>query len=501
MLAAVVVILGVVGGAWGHGYVYDPPGRSTMWRWGFKVPINYNDNALNCGGFSNQWYAENGKCGVCGDPYEQPSPRDNEAGGKYGLGIIARGYKTGQDIPITIEITANHQGYFEFRLCKNDDVKKVVTQACLDQNLLHLKNANGTRYYLQSSQYGKLYLTASLPAGLTCSQCVLQWKWRAGNNEGRDSHSHECKGCGPQEEFFSCSDICIGDCGGSLTPAPVAVTTGGPQTPPPTLRPVTTTPPRVFTPRPTSRPIVVTQLPPVTAPNYGIFSTCHGVNNLAGLDQLDQWCKSNCQKGNCPTAVCDCPDAFGPRSTLGSRSTARPVVTPMATPKPTARPAGHIPAIFQSCHGVNLWFGFPDLDKWCIENCAKGNCPSVQCDCPGPWGHHTAAPATAQPAATAHPAATAKPTLFFMPSTKRTPAPTRAPTLRPPITPGQHPFLSVTPWVPPQATPSRPPATAGHLDYSRCHGINNWQGIPQLDAWCRLSCRDKYCPEVYCRCY
>ena len=35
----------------GHGMLIDPPGRSSMWRAGFPVPPNYNDNELNCGGF------------------------------------------------------------------------------------------------------------------------------------------------------------------------------------------------------------------------------------------------------------------------------------------------------------------------------------------------------------------------------------------------------------------------------------------------------------------
>ena len=45
-----------------------------------------------------QWYVNNGKCGVCGDPWSQPSPRDNEAGGRYGKGIITRTYTPGQVI-------------------------------------------------------------------------------------------------------------------------------------------------------------------------------------------------------------------------------------------------------------------------------------------------------------------------------------------------------------------------------------------------------------------
>lgn len=34
-----------------HGRLLDPPGRSSMWRYGFAVPTNVNDNGLNCGGF------------------------------------------------------------------------------------------------------------------------------------------------------------------------------------------------------------------------------------------------------------------------------------------------------------------------------------------------------------------------------------------------------------------------------------------------------------------
>ena len=35
----------------GHGRLIDPPSRSSMWRYGFKTPANYDDNSLYCGGF------------------------------------------------------------------------------------------------------------------------------------------------------------------------------------------------------------------------------------------------------------------------------------------------------------------------------------------------------------------------------------------------------------------------------------------------------------------
>ena len=36
----------------GHGRLVEPPSRSSMWRYGFNTPHNYDDNALNCGGLN-----------------------------------------------------------------------------------------------------------------------------------------------------------------------------------------------------------------------------------------------------------------------------------------------------------------------------------------------------------------------------------------------------------------------------------------------------------------
>lgn len=94
----------------------------------------------------HQWSTNGGKCGLCGDPYDQQQPRQNEAGGKYATGIISAHYTVGQVIDITVDVTANHKGWFEFRLCPNNDVKKPATQACLDKYLLQLADGSGTRY-------------------------------------------------------------------------------------------------------------------------------------------------------------------------------------------------------------------------------------------------------------------------------------------------------------------------------------------------------------------
>ena len=82
-----------------------------------------------------QYDLNEGRCGVCGDPWND-NPREHEAGGKYANGIITRSYEIGQVITVVVQITANHLGWMEFRLCVNDDPTKAVTLDCLDQHVL-----------------------------------------------------------------------------------------------------------------------------------------------------------------------------------------------------------------------------------------------------------------------------------------------------------------------------------------------------------------------------
>lgn len=36
----------------GHGRLWEPPSRGSMWRRGYNTSININDNELSCGGFT-----------------------------------------------------------------------------------------------------------------------------------------------------------------------------------------------------------------------------------------------------------------------------------------------------------------------------------------------------------------------------------------------------------------------------------------------------------------
>ncbi|XP_028138706.2 uncharacterized protein LOC114333082 isoform X1 [Diabrotica virgifera virgifera] len=194
----------------GHGRLIEPPSRASAWRYGFDTPHNYNDHELFCGGFTRQWVKNEGKCGVCGDPWDAKLPRAHELGGTYGKGVIVRKYSPGSKITIRVEITANHWGYFEFAICPN---YKTPTQECLDQNILTLVRPQenvehkGVRYFPKEGN--KVYeMKYKLPKK-SCEHCVLQWRYIAGNNWGVCTNGTGAVGCGPQEEFRACADITI----------------------------------------------------------------------------------------------------------------------------------------------------------------------------------------------------------------------------------------------------------------------------------------------------
>lgn len=195
----------------GHARLWEPPSRSTMWRRGYNTTVNINDNELSCGGFTNHWISYSGLCGVCGDPYQQ-DPRDNEIGGKYYSGIITRTYPVGGTIDVVIGLTANHGGYFEFKLCPIQDPANGESDACFDSHPLEVLNSgtNKYRYLIKNLNLeGDIPLTVRLPQNLECAHCVLRWRYRTGTRWGCDADLSCGNGKGPQEEFYGCADISV----------------------------------------------------------------------------------------------------------------------------------------------------------------------------------------------------------------------------------------------------------------------------------------------------
>lgn len=195
----------------GQGRLLSPPGRSSLWRFGYGTPINSNDNALSCGGIQHRWKVNQGKCGVCGDPWDI-KPRDNEAGGQYAREIIAGVYKSGSLLEAVVEVANNNGGYFEFRICAHNNFSSPVKAECLEKELLTLEDDVSTRYYNIQSGYNTVLL--KIPYDLTCDQCVLQWKYRTADQYGCETGGEGKEVCGfgygeIQTEYYACADIAI----------------------------------------------------------------------------------------------------------------------------------------------------------------------------------------------------------------------------------------------------------------------------------------------------
>ena len=68
-------LLALVRQAGAHGRLVEPPSRFSAWRLGFSTPAYYNDSETNCGGFERHQVSNGGRCGICGDPWDEPRPR------------------------------------------------------------------------------------------------------------------------------------------------------------------------------------------------------------------------------------------------------------------------------------------------------------------------------------------------------------------------------------------------------------------------------------------
>ncbi|XP_077288796.1 uncharacterized protein LOC143913076 [Arctopsyche grandis] len=174
----------------GHGMVMDPINRASRWRVDSSAPANYNDNELFCGGIG-PLTQNGGRCGFCGDNFASPAPRQHELGGRYGQGVIVKRYQQGSTIKVVVKITANHRGYFEFKVC-NRDRYGGESDACFDNVLL--TSTTGETQHTFPDYLGDHEFNLRLPAGFTCNHCILQWTYFARNTG---------------ERYRTCSDITI----------------------------------------------------------------------------------------------------------------------------------------------------------------------------------------------------------------------------------------------------------------------------------------------------
>lgn len=52
MLVVISLLSIYLHGVFGHGMMLDPPNRSSLWRFNFSAPINYDDDQNYCGGMT-----------------------------------------------------------------------------------------------------------------------------------------------------------------------------------------------------------------------------------------------------------------------------------------------------------------------------------------------------------------------------------------------------------------------------------------------------------------
>lgn len=116
-------------------------------------------------------------------------------------------YTAGQEIEVTVEITAQHLGYFEFALCPLNGWRDIETEECFQKYPIFLTNGDST--YQPYTDVGEHKIRLRLPSNVVCDHCSFRWHWRAGNNWGICRNGGGALGCGAQETFRTCSDIRI----------------------------------------------------------------------------------------------------------------------------------------------------------------------------------------------------------------------------------------------------------------------------------------------------
>ncbi|CAF2795580.1 unnamed protein product [Rotaria sp. Silwood2] len=231
MLGLLILFPYFLTSVYGHGYLFEPVARSSAWLVdsSFRQCCTWpNHMEMFCGGLGHQWNVNDGKCSICGEPYDKKVKLFEKGGAMY-KGTIVKTYTQGEQIDVKVMLTANHKGYFEFRLCNLDASPLAdANQECLDRHQLIIAGTNSTKFR-DVNKYGSEMITVhvQLPLDVACQHCVFQWKYTAGNSWGTDPTTGQSgAGLGRENEtFMGCSDIAILSDGSPTDPPIVIVPT------------------------------------------------------------------------------------------------------------------------------------------------------------------------------------------------------------------------------------------------------------------------------------
>ena len=70
------------------------------------------------------------------------------------------------------KITANHEGFFEFRLCNIDGWADDASQECLNKTLLTVVGTQSSKYQVAKFMHTAEY-QITIPPNFLCNHCVL----------------------------------------------------------------------------------------------------------------------------------------------------------------------------------------------------------------------------------------------------------------------------------------------------------------------------------------
>lgn len=263
----------------GHGVPVVPRFRGTECGASLSVPnlniadvtCDYCPHCLNAGGVGNVARYANGTWkpydpirgsfrndhGLCGDPYQ--GPLDHMKSGKFGPTAArpyAKVYKQGQIVEFTVELTTNHDGFYEFFICNVGKCGGDISEECFKKNKCkRLIRAETPECESWSSKecgaidrnypgrwynpcrgsgiglFGGKYMRYQLPKNFKCKNCVIQWYWSAanschppgfhdyftknsqgvknicGSDLGGRQNLRECGGSTFPEEYWACADV------------------------------------------------------------------------------------------------------------------------------------------------------------------------------------------------------------------------------------------------------------------------------------------------------
>lgn len=321
LLAALLALPSAIDG---HGHLKSPRSRNYVaYKDGKWWPQLESDPLIET---EPQSASSGGLCGIIsGKNYNYPK---NALGGLMRWNPQAC-YAPGQTIDLTVELTAHHQGHFEFHACPIQQQGQAPTEECFAAHPLTfvsevlspgenrapaVLDANyPERAYVYNSD-SELHYKFQLPSGLDGEYVLLQWHYITANagctHVGYEDYAWPVGWLKPgnvpcntayvnAEQFWNCAEVEISnDCGSQPT-------TGNPTTSKPTTSRPTTSAPTTSKPT-TGRPTAPTTAPSTASPTEPPTTT--------------------------PTAT----------QTTATPTTATPTVT--ATPRPTSSPTLTAPA-------------------------------------------------------------------------------------------------------------------------------------------------------------